>query len=234
MAVMKVLDTVTIKGSAESVYNEFLKYVAEYKELSYLDITLTYKTLEPVKENIIGFYKNAFVGKVSLASKFNDLAGFERVTGKKLDIKLVLKNKNFEDDIDKVLNSKEFTYIGKIKEKNTYTSNSYDEDTTNLVCEYTTKVNVNGKNEYVTFTKDIMEDLKNSQNSVFAKIEFARLKETINKEDLTVYTGTPTFHDPEYDSYSDTLWFYLSNVSMLYYLESEKQYYLKITMYSLK
>ena len=27
MAVMKVLDTVTIKGSAESVYNEFLKYI---------------------------------------------------------------------------------------------------------------------------------------------------------------------------------------------------------------
>lgn len=233
MAVMKVLDTVTIKGSAESVYNEFLKYVAEYKELSYLDITLTYKTLEAVKENIVGFYRNAFVGKVSLSSKFDDLAGFERVTGKKLDIKLVLKNKNFEDDLDKVFNSKEFTYIGKIKEKNTYTSNSYDEDTTNLVCEYTTKVNVQGKNEYVTFTKDIMEDLKNSQNAVFAKIEFSRLKETINKEDLTVYTGTPTFNDP-YDSYSDNLWFYLSNVSMLYYLESEKQYYLKITMYSLK
>ena len=65
-----------------------------------------------------------------------------------------------------------------LKKKHTYSSNSYDEDTTNLVCEYTVKLNVQGKNEYVTFTKDIMEDLKTEQNAIYAKVEFAELKDS--------------------------------------------------------
>lgn len=230
MATMKVLDTVTFKGGAESVYKEFINYVSAYKVLSYLDITLTYKTLEPVKENIIGFYKNAFVGKVSLASKFNDLAGFERVTGKKLDIKLVLKNKNFEDDIDNVCNSKEFKYIGVIKEKTTYSYNNYDEDTTNLVCEYTVKVNVQGKDEYVSFTKDIMEDLKTEKNAIYAKVEFAVLKDSEVSDKIDTYTGTPTFEV----LYDVNPWFYLDNVSLINLMSTPYKYFLKITLYSLK
>lgn len=230
---LKVLEQEIYTGTRKEVEKALADYMKNLINVRYLELTISYKLDVEKHEVFEGFYdtkKVNVLGKKNYKAYFNDLAGFEKITGKSLNLTVTIKNKDFVDSLDALLESKSFTFMGRLDylDGADHFDDGLDSVPLALIDKHT--VTFNGKEESIEHVQIISKALNDYyyDYSTYAKVEFAPLSDTISTDQVDYIYGKPSMTYIESDNCDQ---FYMGELNLALYLNLGSSYFIKITLY---
>lgn len=230
---LEVIEQEVYTGKRKEVETALAEYMKNLINVRYLELTISYKLDIEKHEVFEGFYDPAkvnVIGKKNYKAFFNDLAGFEKITGTPLTLTVTIKIKHFVDSLDDLLESKSFIFMGKLDYLDG--ADHFDDglDSVPLALIDTHKVMFNGKEESIENVQIISKALNDyySAYSTYAKVEFAPLSDTISKDQVDYIYGKPSMPYVESDNCDQ---FYIAELDLAFYLTLGSYYFIKITLY---